>query len=124
MTALDDLRHLAEEERQEQRADVGAVNVRIRHDNDLVVAQLLDVEVLGADTGAKRGDERADLIGREHAVEACALDVQDLATQRQDRLILARAAGFGRATGGVALHDEDLALGGIALLAVRELAGQ
>ena len=34
----DQLGHLAEEERQQQRADVRAVDVRIGHDDDLVVA--------------------------------------------------------------------------------------
>ena len=35
---LHQLRHLAEEEGQQQRADVRAVDVRIGHDDDLVVA--------------------------------------------------------------------------------------
>ena len=41
---LDDLRHLAEEERQQQRADVRAVDVGVGHQDDLVVAELADVE--------------------------------------------------------------------------------
>ena len=61
---------------------------------------------------------------RQHLVEARPLDVQDLAAQRQDRLVLAVAALLGRAAGGVALDDEQLGLGGIALLAVGELARQ
>ena len=59
---LDQLRHLPVEERQQQRADVGAVDVGVRHDDDLVVAQLFEVEVVAADAGAERGDERADLL--------------------------------------------------------------
>jgi hypothetical protein len=39
--ALDQLRHLPEEEGQQQRADMGAVHVGIGHDDDLVVAQLV-----------------------------------------------------------------------------------
>ena len=39
-----------------------AVDVRIRHDDDLVVTQLADVEFIAPDPGAKRGDERADLV--------------------------------------------------------------
>src|SRR5260221_405100 len=52
------------------------------------------------------------------------LDIEDLAAQRQDRLVLAVAALLGRAAGGIALDDEDLGLGGVALLAIGELAGQ
>ena len=62
MPVLDDRAHLAEEEGEQQGADVRAVDVRVGHDDDLVVAQLLDVEVVAADAGAERGDERADLL--------------------------------------------------------------
>ena len=46
VTALDQHRHLAVEEGQQQRADVRAVDVGVGHDDDAVVAQLVDVEVL------------------------------------------------------------------------------
>ena len=46
VAALDELRHLAVEERQQQRADVRAVDVGVGHDDDAVVAQLADVEVV------------------------------------------------------------------------------
>ena len=122
--ALDERRHLAVEERQQQRADVRAVDVRVGHDDDAVVAQLLDVEVLGADAAAERRDHRLDFVGAEHAVEPRALDVQDLALDRQDRLEAAIAALLGRAAGRLAFDDVDLGLRGIALLAVGQLAGQ
>src|SRR6185295_9462805 len=94
------------------------------HDDDLVVAQLLDVELLVADPGAERGDQRADLLTAQHLVEARALDVEDLAAQRQYGLEGAVAALLGGAAGRVALDDEQLGFGRIALLAVGELAGQ
>ena len=121
---LDQLRHLPVEEGQQQRADVGAVDVGVRHDDDLVVAQLRQVEVVAADAGAERGDQRADLLAGEHLVEARALHVEDLAAQRQHGLELAVAALLGRAAGRVALDDEHLGVGGIAVLAFGELAGQ
>ena len=81
MAALDQLRHLAEEEGEQQRADMGAVDIGVRHDDDLVIAQLVDVEIVLADAGAERGDQRADLVRRQHLVEAGALDIEDLAAQ-------------------------------------------
>ena len=81
MPVLDDRPHLPEEEGQQQRADVRAVDVGVGHDDDLVVAQLLHVEVVAADAGAERGDQRADLLAPEHLVEARPLDVEDLAAQ-------------------------------------------
>jgi hypothetical protein len=77
--ALDQLRHLPEEEGQQQRADMGAVHVSIGHDDDLVVAQLVGVELILADTGAKRRDQRADFLARQHLVEPRPLDIEDLA---------------------------------------------
>ena len=124
MAAVDDLAHLAVEERQQQRADMRAVDVGVRHDDDLVVAQLVGVELVVADAGAERRDQRADLLGRQHLVEAHALDVEDLAAQRQHGLEFAVAALLGGAAGRVALDDEQFGFRRIALLAVGELAGQ
>ena len=100
-----------------------AVHVGVRHEDDLVVAGLLEVELL-ADPGADRRDQRLDLLVGEHLVDAVLLDVDDLAAQRQDRLGVAVAALLGRAAGGVALDDEDLGERGVADRAVGELARQ
>ena len=129
MTRRDQLRHLPEEEGQQQRADVRAVDVGVGHQHDAAVAQFGEVEpallrLAAADPGAERGDQRADLGRAQHAVEPRALDVQDLALQRQDRLELAVAALLGRAARAVALDDEDLGARRVAFLAVGELARQ
>jgi hypothetical protein len=76
------------------------------------------------DAGAERGDDRLDLGVGQHLVDARLLDVEDLAADRQDRLDPRVAALLGRATRGVALHDEDLALDRVGRLAVGQLAGQ
>src|SRR5690606_30831166 len=55
-------------------------------------------------------------------VEARALDVEDLAADRQDRLRPRVPPAHGRAARGVALDDEDLALLGAVRLAVAQLA--
>ena len=61
VTPLDQQRDLPVEERQQQCADVTAIDIRIGHDNDAVIAQLIDVEFFPADAAAERGDQRADL---------------------------------------------------------------
>ncbi len=88
---LDERLHLPEEEREQQRADVAAVDVGVGQDDDLVVADLVDVELL-ADAGTDGGDERLDLGVLQHLVDAGPLDVEDLAPDREDRLGL-RVAG-------------------------------
>ena len=72
----------------------------------------------------ERDDQRPHVLAGDDLVEAGLLDVQDLAAERQDRLEAPVAALLGRAAGGVALDDEQLAARRIALLAVGELAGQ
>ena len=124
VAAIDQLAHLAVEERQQQRSDVGAVDVGVGHDDDLVVAQLVGVEFFAADRGAERHHQIADLLGAQHAIEAGALDIEDLAAQRQHGLGEAVAALRGGAAGAVALDEEDLGLGRVLLGAILELAGE
>src|SRR3546814_18655490 len=48
MPVLDDLRHLPIKESEEQRANVGAVDVCVGHAHALVIAPLLSVEIVAA----------------------------------------------------------------------------
>ena len=101
-----------------------AVDVRVGHDDDPVVADFLRIEVLGADPASKRGDHRLDLVAAEHLVEARLLDVEDLALERQDRLKAPIASLLRRSPCRLALDEVELAQRRIALLAVGQLAGQ
>src|SRR5690606_31313388 len=121
---FDQLRHLTEEERQQQGADMRTVNVGVRHDDDVVVAQLVDIEFIAADTATERGNQRADLLGRQHAVEPGLLNVKDLTLERQDGLGLAVAALLRRTARRVTFHNVEFRQGRVSLLAVGELAGQ
>jgi hypothetical protein len=121
MARLDHLHHVAEEEREQEGPDVRAVHVGVGHQDDLVIAQLADVELLRADAGAQRGDEQPDFIVGQDLVVARLSRVDDLAAQREHRLRLPVASLLGGAAGGIALHEEDLAELGIALRAIREL---
>src|SRR5579875_173383 len=123
LPALDQHGHVAIQKREEERPDVRAVHVRVRHENDAIVPPLVEVEVL-VDAGTERGDQRADLLVPQHLVHARLLDVQDLALNGQDRLEVPVAAGLRAAAGRLALDDEDLALRGVLFRAIRELAGE
>jgi len=120
---LDEAAHLAEEEREQQRADVGSVDVGVGQDDHLAVAGLVAFELL-TDTGADCGDQRLDLDVLEDLVDAGPLNIERLAAQGQDRLVLGVAAAHGRTTSGVTLHDEQLGLLRILGAAVGELARQ
>ena len=76
------------------------------------------------DAGAERRDDAADLFVREDLVEPRLLDVEDLAADREDRLIAAVATLLGAAACRVALDDVDLAESRIVVRAIGELPGQ
>ena len=101
-----------------------AVHVGIGHDDDLVVAQLLDIKLIPANAGAQCGDQVADFLTGQHAIEPGAFDVQDLAAQGQNGLIGAAAALLGRATGRIAFDEEEFGLGGVFFLTIGKLARQ
>src|SRR5438270_3312320 len=123
VSALDQRPHVPEQERQEQCADVSAVDVRVGQHHDLPVPALRHVHLF-ADAGADRVDQRADLLALEHLVQPSFLDVRDLAADRKDRLRLAAARGLRAAACRVALDDEQLGRVGIPRRTVGELAGQ
>src|SRR5690606_9974959 len=122
VAALDELAHGAAEEREQQRADVRAFDIRVGHDDDAVVAHLVGVEFI-ADAGAERSDQRADFGRRQDPVEPRALDVQDLAFERQDRLRTAFATLLRRTAGRITLDGVYLAQRRAALPASGELTG-
>ena len=104
------------------------VHVGIRHDDDFMVAQFLNVEraltLTGADTGANCGNHRADFAILEHLVEARLLHVDQFASNRQNRLKLSVAPLLGRTTCRVALHDVQLGVDRVAVGAVGQFARQ
>ena len=115
--------HPAVEEGEQERADVGTVHIGVGHDDHRVVAEGAEVE-FRVHPGAEGGDEHPDLLVLQHPVEAGLLHIQDLSPQRQDGLETPVAPLLRRTAGGLALDDEDLAGGGVALLAVGEFAGE
>ena len=126
VSALDQRRHVAEKERQEQRAYVRTVDVRVGHDDDPLIAQLLCVEVLflAPDAASQRRNQCGDLVGRQHLVQPGFFHVENLSAQRQDRLRATIARLFGGTAGRIALDQENFALARIFFLAIGQLPGQ
>ena len=123
MAVLDQLRHLPVEERDEQRRDMGAVDVGVRHHNHLLIAQIL-LAIVRAGAGAERLHEIGELLVLRELLLAGGGDIEDFPAQRQHRLRGSVARLLGRAAGRVAFDDEDFRAlrGGVG--AVGELAGQ
>ena len=123
VAVVDQAAHLAIEEGDEQRRDVGAVDVGVGHDDDAAVAQIL-VAIVRAGAAAERLREVGELLVLCELVLAGGGDIEDFAAQRQDRLRSAVARLLGRAAGGIALDDKNLRAFGRAVGAVGELARQ
>ena len=86
MAALNEFPHLPEEKGQQQRADVGAVHIGIGHNDDAVVAKLVRIELLLADTATQGSDNGSNLRRAQHFVEPGFLNVQYFPFQGQDCL--------------------------------------
>ena len=74
--------HVAEEQREEQGPDVGAVDVGVGHEDHLAVPGGAHVE-RAARAGPDHLDERGALGVGEHVPHGGLLDVEDLAADRQ-----------------------------------------
>ena len=95
--------HLPVEKRQQQRANVRAVHIGVSHDHNLVVPPFAKIGFI-ANARANRRDHAAHFLVGQHLIFATLIRVDDLAPQRQDRLILAAATALGTATSRVAFH--------------------
>src|SRR5207302_10408164 len=74
----DHLGHIAEEEGEQQGADVRTINVSVGHYQYVVISEFPNIKFL-ADARAERGDQVADLLRGEDLVLAGLFDIEDLA---------------------------------------------
>ena len=123
VAVLDECRHIPVEEREEERPDMRTVDIRIGHQDDMVVPGPLDVETV-ADPGADSGYQRLDLGVLQDLVLRSLLDVQDLAPQGEDCLELSVSPLLCGTACRISFHDVEFALCRVPLLAVGEFAGQ
>ena len=84
---LDQWSEMTEHERQQQGLDVGTVYIGVCEQDDLVIARLLDVEVV-ADPGPHRGEDVLDFGVLKSLCQPGLLDVEDLSPNRENRLRL------------------------------------
>ena len=125
---LDELLHLAEEECQHQSRNVATIHIRIGHNDNLVVAQFLQVECLGVllstDGYTQCGKHILNLLILPHTVLLHFLDVENLTPQGHNGLILAVAALLCSTTCRITLNEENLRLAPIPCGAVGQLTGK
>ena len=113
---------MAVEEGQQQCSDMGSVDVGVGHDDDLMVAQFLQLKPVAADSASESGDHGADFLVLQDFVQPGFLHIEDFTADRQDRLETAVASHLGGAASGIPFDDVDLAERRIFLLAVGQLS--
>ena len=106
MAFIDQPRHLPVEERDQERGDMGAVDVGVGHDDDARIAQIF-FTVVRERAAADRLSQVGELRVRYQLVLAGRGDIEDFSAKRKDRLGLAVARNLGGAAGGIALDDEE-----------------
>ena len=102
---------------------MGAVHVGVGHDDDPFVAQLV-VVVIDAPSAAERLDEIGEVLILPQFLDGSAGHVEDLASEREDRLGLPVARLLCRAARRIALDEENLGALGRCAAAIRKLAGK
>ena len=103
---LDQFAHLAEEEREQQRADVLPVHVGVGHDDDLAVADLAHVLDV-VDVHADGRDQCGDFVVLQQLLQLGLLDVEHLSAKRQNGLVHPVAATFRAAAGRITFDEEQ-----------------
>src|SRR6476619_3846882 len=101
---------------------MASVDIGIRHQADLVITKLVDVEIFLSDARAKGRDECLDLAVTEHLIEPGFLHIQDLALERKHRLILAVTSLLCRTAGRITLYQIKFGQRRILFLTVSKLA--
>ena len=102
---------------------MGTVHIGIRHDDDLVIAQLGNIEIIAVALGksaAEGIDHGLDLCIGKHFIDTGFFHVQNLTADRQDCLIHTVSRSLGTAACRITLYDENLTFGRISGLAVRQ----
>ena len=108
---------------EEEASDVGAVDVSVGHENHLAVPGLIEVEGPPR-PGTNHLDDRGALSILEHVGQGRLLDVEDLAPDGQQCLVIRAPRGLCRTERAVALDDEQFASLHLIAPAINELRGK
>src|SRR4051794_30569794 len=66
IAALDGGPHMTKEKGQEQSTDMRPIHIRVSHDDDAMIADLLNVKIIATNPSAESRDEYLDLLTAEH----------------------------------------------------------
>ena len=122
MASFYQCRHLTVEKGQQQRTNMGTIDVGVRHDDDAVIAQFVGIELFSSNSTTHCGNQCAYFGRRKHLVESSFFDIKDLPLQRQNRLGAPVPALFCRTACGVTLYKIEFGERWVFFLAVCEFS--
>ena len=100
------------------------IDIRIGHNDNLMIPQFFDIKLIAADPSAQCHDQVTNFLRGQHAVKPRPLHIKNLAFQRQNCLSLSVAASLGRATGAVPLHQKDFGFRRVFFRAIFQFSSQ
>ena len=122
------LRHLPAEECKQESPDVGTIHVSISHYDHLVVAHFLQIErpflFSVPYSRSDCGNHALDLLILKGLVEPSFFHIDQLSSQRKDRLSPSIPALLRRPTCRITLHNVELTLGWVPFGTVSKLTWQ
>ena len=122
MAVLDDLWHLTIEKCENQGSDMGPIHIRIRHDNDFMIAKFLNLKITFADSRPQGGNNRLDFLIGKHFIKAGLFHIEDLPLEGKDSLRPLLPPLFRGSPRRISLHEVEFRLNWILCLAVRKLS--
>ncbi len=102
---------------------MGAVHVSVRHNDNLMVAELVVIRIF-TNAYAHGGNHIFDFLTGQHAVKTGTLGIQDFAAQRKNSLRIGVAPGFCGTARTVPFHNENFTFCGVLALTIGEFAGK
>ena len=100
-----------------------AVHIGVRHDDDFLVPTLGQI-LISTNAGTDRLNHRLDFLILQDLCFATFVRVDDLTSQRQDRLKVSHSTTFSRATRRITLDQVEFTFLGILADAIAQFAGQ
>jgi hypothetical protein len=113
---------MAIEKSEEERSDMGAIDIGIGHDDDAVVTKSMNVILLFPNARAQGRDENSDLFIGQHLIEPSLFHIEDLPFDGKDGLKGTVSALFGRTPCRIPFDDEDLTQLRISLLTISQFS--
>ena len=101
------------------------IHIGISHDHNLVVTKLRNIKVISVSFGESTSeciDHGLNLRIGKHLINSSLLHIQDLTSDRKDRLIITITGSLCGTSRRISLYDKDLTLGRILFFTVCQLS--